>query len=439
MWPIQCAVTNIANAANKPFVAALYSGRNKPQNSDYLLDFVDELQTLTQSGIAGKNVSIKNIVCDTPARSLVKGTIRFNGRYGCDFCDVRGEYDGRMLFLSKGNLRTDESFRNKENSEHHKTDSPFLRLEIDMIRQFPLDPMHCVDLGVTKRLLLLWKEGPLPYRLSAGLIDVISQFHQRLQPCMPSEFNRKPRGLDELKMWKATELRTFLLYTGPVVLKFVLDNEKYEHFLSLSIAIRILYSDKFAHLQQYADGLLSFFVNKAKILYSRNFISYNVHCLLHLSDTAKHYGSLQVCSAYKYENNMTQIKKCVRGTGDPVIQIANRLAENSFIEQLSQNEDSTKLMVKSCVKLNSGDFCVVHEVRESRVFCEVFTQTRPMYTEPCDSRIIGIHRGCTQNTDMVWKDVTDFLDRTTAIKIPLSLFDREQTTSVVLIPLIHTL
>ena len=31
------------------------------------------------------------------------------------------------------------------------------------------------------------------------------------------------------------------------------------------------------------------------------------------------------------------------------------------------------------------DFCVVHEVREWRVFCEVFTQTGPMCTEPCDS------------------------------------------------------
>ena len=39
---------------------------------------------------------------------------------------------------------------------------------------------------------------------------------------MPSEFARQPSGLDELKIWKATELRTFLLHVGPIVLNYIL-------------------------------------------------------------------------------------------------------------------------------------------------------------------------------------------------------------------------
>ena len=57
---------------------------------------------------------------------------------------------------------------------------------------------------------------------------------------LPSEFARQPRSLAELDRWKATELRNFLLYTGPVVLKGIIDVNQYRHFLSFSVAIRLL-------------------------------------------------------------------------------------------------------------------------------------------------------------------------------------------------------
>lgn len=44
------------------------------------------------------------------------------------------------------------------------------------------------------------------------------------------EFNRKLRPFDEFTHWKATEFRTFLLYTGPVALKHILKTEMYENF-----------------------------------------------------------------------------------------------------------------------------------------------------------------------------------------------------------------
>ena len=175
---------------------------------DFFKEIVAELQKLMSFGFIGVMFIIRNIICDAPARALAKGTVQFNGRYGCDFCEVRGEFDRRMLFLEKGPLRTNSSFRNETNAAHHKYPSVFLELDVDMIQQFPIDPMHCIDLGATKRLLLLWKEGLIPYRLSQRQIAIINNFNESIRRFFPSVFNRKPRKLDALKLWKATEFRT---------------------------------------------------------------------------------------------------------------------------------------------------------------------------------------------------------------------------------------
>ena len=46
---------------------------------------------------------------------------------------------------------------------------------IKCVTQFPLDYKHLVCLGVIKRLLLFWKEGPRQYRLSAAQLAVVSE------------------------------------------------------------------------------------------------------------------------------------------------------------------------------------------------------------------------------------------------------------------------
>lgn len=49
------------------------------------------------------------------------------------------------------------------------------------------------------------------------------------------EFVRKPRDMTDVDRWKGTELRQFLLYTGPIVLLDILPTHMYIHFLTLRL------------------------------------------------------------------------------------------------------------------------------------------------------------------------------------------------------------
>lgn len=90
-------------------------------------------------------------------------------------------------------------------------------LNIGMVIQFPLDYMHLVLLGIMKKLLQFWIKGKHNVRMVATQITLASTSLLSMSSFLPKEFARKPRKLDEVDRFKATELRQLLLYTGPII------------------------------------------------------------------------------------------------------------------------------------------------------------------------------------------------------------------------------
>lgn len=74
--------------------------------------------------------------------------------------------------------------------------------------------MHLVCSSVMKKLLLFPKEGPRLCKLSSRHINRISEKLEQLKRQCPSEMARQLRGLNDVKKFKATEFRMFLLETG---------------------------------------------------------------------------------------------------------------------------------------------------------------------------------------------------------------------------------
>lgn len=243
--------------------------------------------------------------------------------------------------------------------------------------------MHNICLGVVKKLLNTWIRGPLNVRLPNSKVQVLSQCLINLQPFIPLEFNRKPRSLDELAFWKATEFRTFFIYIGPIVLKDVVKRAVYENFLLLHVVITILISRK--HINTFGisfarNCLLTFIKHSKSELYGLEFAVYNVHLLAHICDDVEIYDPLDEYSAFPFENYLSRLKKHVRSSTNPLQQIYRLQESNPFLLELNERKLENLDQVKYFVDMEHTDgpllnnFCKWHKQYKKITFANlVFT------------------------------------------------------------------
>lgn len=159
VWPISCKIFWDPDLF-QPFTT-IYSGNSKPKSVEkYLSKLVFELKELCSSGIwinqKHFRVSVKCFVCDTPARAFIKCIKGHNSFKGCERCFVEGQkMDKTTVFLNVNcERRTNESFKDFEDPEHHTGASPLCILEkVNMIDNFVLDSMHLLYLGTTKKII----------------------------------------------------------------------------------------------------------------------------------------------------------------------------------------------------------------------------------------------------------------------------------------------
>lgn len=337
-WPI---LINI-NKTESVLVAGVFVGNSKPIDvNEYLGEFVTELNCLVEEGITYKTtdfiVRVRSFICDAPARSFVLGVKGHSGFYSCIKCQQRGETcQNRIIYRVQDSLpRTDDQFRKRTDTNHHNLTCPLKveELPINVVNQFAFDYMHIVCLGVVKTFLNGWiKIRNKSYSLSKDNIALLDQNLCSVKPGICKEFARKPRSVSEIDRWKAVEFRQFVLYTGPVVLKGVLTDARYKHFLQLSVAIRILCDKNLCITKNLcAKKLIIEFVKKIPDLYDDTFLKFNFHCLTHLADEVLFYGDcLESFSAFKFESYLNKVKQMVHKGNQVVVQIYNRLVELSL-------------------------------------------------------------------------------------------------------------
>ncbi|CAH8824890.1 unnamed protein product [Trichobilharzia szidati] len=230
-------------------------------------------------------------------------------------------------------IRTDGSFRQRMQSSHHRGQSAFEDLNIDMVKCFPLDPMHLVYLGVVRKLISLWQDLAKRKEMHVNRLMLESIDGKILASAgmTPRDFPRKCRGLTEVSRWKATECRIFLLYLGPVLLKDTMPPAIYRNFLRLSIPVYLLSNKRFYrnYLEGCRDELLNF-LNEFEFIYGREHLVYNIHCLQHLAEDVREMGPLESFSAFPFESYMQTIRRSIHSNNAIAKQAAQRFSEKVF-------------------------------------------------------------------------------------------------------------
>jgi len=105
-----------------------------------------------------------------------------------------------------------------------------------------------------------------------------------------------------------------------------LEDHVYNNFMALSVAIRILCSPSLHRkLNNYAEKLLLYFVIEFKNIYGKEFMSFNIHGLLHLANDSLNHGNLDDFSTFPFENALGHLKKMLRSPNKPLQQVARKL------------------------------------------------------------------------------------------------------------------
>lgn len=306
--------------------------------------------------------------------SHISGTAYHNSYHACARCTTVGDFDcdGHHMSYPRFDApsRSNMDFRLKRDPDHHQMNgltrefiiSPLENLPIDMVNDFVIgDSLHLLDLGITKRLLVGWKNGGFNFKetkLSAQDIRDMSSALLNCNEFKPNDFHRAIRGMDSLAHWKGTEYRTFSLYLGPIILKDILSEEVYDHYMLYFCAVTILSCD--CHLRDklpLAEAILKEFLEEYINIYGIDAVNNNVHNLCHLVDDVKRYGALPRFSAYPFENKLGYIKHLLRSGNRPLAQVVKRITEINCLVSPSKNTSSFPYIHKKINDLHQHSGC----------------------------------------------------------------------------------
>lgn len=173
----------------------------------------------------------------------------------------------------------------------------------------PVDYMHCGLEGATCWLLKTWIDSShhgSPFYIGRSLNQLENNL---IKQKPPQESSRPPRYIKNMKYWKASELRKWLLYYSLPLLLNIFPSLYWHHYALLVCAMHKLLSDKITVSQiDAAEQMLFDFCRLLPELYGEVSCTI-VHLLSHLAKYVRLWGLLWTHSAFGFKNKNGHIKR----------------------------------------------------------------------------------------------------------------------------------
>ena len=376
IWPIYLMLNEIPVEARfrNLIVTGLWFGRDKPDMSIFLKMFTDSMNILSTEGIIclinGEQQCIKLyalVSCvDTIARAPMNGTIQFNGHFGCDWCEHRGEYFGGSMRYpfrlprpvdrdAKSTIAyAEQAIENSATVYGVKSASPLLYLRgFDIISSFVSDYMHCLLAGVAEQFTEYILNS-----LKSEEIQNLEYLISRIKA--PHQVIRLTRSLKDRKDWKAREWENWVLYYSIPLLTPVVKNKKIMHHWSLFVrALHICLKADITYAElNVANELFNQFVFEAETLYSMTAMTYNVHQMLHIAKSVYDWGPLWAHSAFAFETANRDVLSAIKSAKGVILQIVRHINLKQIENVLEEAvyPQSSAIVKRFCQTIDSTKF-----------------------------------------------------------------------------------
>eukprot|EP00111_Clytia_hemisphaerica_P016517 TCONS_00048979-protein len=382
IWPIYYTINELNPKLRYQRKYRLFAGlwfdKKKPDFKSFLRPFTQELIDFGNKGemikttVGEKLVKVYLLsgVFDAPAKSQFQNIVQFNGEYGCSYClepgkTVKVGTNGRNGHTHSFPFNFDSETGHTKMRTHSETvvsarkaqndmmqtgkeskclgvkgvSWPMILPRFDLINGLGLDYLHNTLLGVVKMLIKLWFKKQ--YKSEAWYIgDGVKQIDRDIA-CLklPNLISRVPRNIDEeLKQWKASEYRSFLLFYSAPILANYLPSEYFVHYCCLVQGIFLLLQDCISLEDlKTSSNLLLRFCMQIERLYGERYNTYNVHNLLHMGNSVKQLGPLWAQSTFWYEDYNGDYKHLFYGTQSVDMQIVTNTIIQHRIPEIARS------------------------------------------------------------------------------------------------------